>query len=486
MSGFEIIIIIVLYFSLLLAVSLLTGRKGSDNETFFTARKQSSWVLVAIGMVGTSISGVTFVSVPGMVRDIGFNYMQTVFGFFFGYLAVAFVLLPLYYKLNLTTIYGYLDRRFGKSSYKTGASFFILSKSASAAVKLYVVTLILQRIIFEPLHIPFILTVTLSIAIVWLYTFRSGIKTVVWTDTIQTLILVLALILLIVAVAGDIKMPVGEIASKLAKSASTRIFVFDDWVSRQNFFKQFFSGIFIVIVMTGLDQDIMQKNLTCRSLSEARKNMLWYGFSFIPINFLFLTLGALLLMLADQNHIVLPAVSDEILPMFATGMLGKTVYVLFVLGIISAAYSSVDSAMASLTTSVSVDLLNVEAMDETKAKRVRMVIHLIVSLVMVLIILLFRSLSDRSMIDTIYTIVSYTYGPLLGMYAFGLFTKYRVRDSLIPFWAVLSPVFCYFLNEYFTVHFKYRFGYELLIVNGLITFAGMWLSRMKNEECCSD
>lgn len=483
MQGFTVLIIIAVYFGLLLLVSHLVSRKGSGNDAFFRGNKQSTWWVVAIGMIGTSISGVTFVSVPGMVREVSFNYMQTVFGFFFGYVVIANVLLPLYYKLNLTTIYTYLNQRFGRRAYKTGASFFLLGKTIGAAARLYIVALILQRIVFDAWDVPFSVTVCCTIALIWLYTYRSGIKTVIWTDTIQTVIMIVVLVLIVVEVVQQINLANHEIFVALKNSSTTNIFVFDDWHSKQNFWKQFLSGVFIPIVMTGLDQDMMQKNLTCRTLKDAQKNMYWYGISFVPINFLFLTLGALLLMLAAQNNIALPETSDEILTLFATQYLGNTVYILFIVGIIAAAFSSADSALAALTTSFSIDILEVDKLeDEKKSVKIRRRIHMLISLIFIIIILLFKEINNKSVIDAIYTIVSYTYGPLLGLYAFGLFTKLQTNDKPIPYIAVASPVLCYLLNFISTRYWGYAFGYELLMLNGFITFAGLYLFRKSKMD----
>ncbi len=477
MQSYSVLIIIVAYFAVLLLISHFVSRKNSGNDAFFRADRQSPWWVVAIGMIGTSISGVTFVSVPGMVREISFGYMQMVLGFFFGYIVIAKVLLPLYYKLNLTTIYTYLDDRFGRRTYKTGASFFLLGKTIGASARLYIVALILQQTVFNAWNVPFWLTVCCTIILIWLYTHRSGIKTVIWTDTIQTLIMIAALVLIIFQVMQRINLPTAEIFATLKNSPMTDIFVFDDWQSRQNFWKQFLSGVFIPIVMTGLDQDMMQKNLTIRTLKDAQKNMYWYGIAFVPINFLFLTLGAMLLMLAAQNGIALPPTSDEILPLFATQYLGNTVYVLFVIGIIAAAFSSADSALAALTTSFSVDILGIEKLnDEQKAIKIRRKIHILISVSFIAIILIFKEINDKSIIDAIYTIVSYTYGPLLGLYAFGLFTKMKTNDKAVPYIAVLSPVICYALNFVSKKYWGYSFGYELLMLNGLLTFVGLWIA----------
>lgn len=479
MTSSTILIIILVYFSVLILISLFVSKKSTDNEAFFLGNRKSPWWLIAIGMVGTSISGVSFVSVPGMVKTIDFTYMQTVIGFFFGYLVIARVLLPLYYKLNLTTIYTYLEARFGKYAYKTGASFFLLSKTIGASARLYVVALILQTIVFDTWHIPFTLTVCVTILLIWVYTFQSGIKTIVWTDTIQTIIMIACLVLLVVEVSNQINLSGNDLFNTLINSDKTRIFVFDDWHTKQNFFKQFFSGIFIAIVMTGLDQDMMQKNLTCRSLKDAQKNMYWYGVSFIPVNLLFLLLGAMLLMLATQNNIVLPLQSDQILPLFATTYLGNTVLILFVLGIIAAAFSSADSALAALTTSFSVDIIGVQHQDKIRAKRNRMIIHVCISILFALIILIFRAVNNKSVIDAIYIIVSYTYGPLLGLYTFGLFTKRVANDKMIPIIAILSPFICYFLNVFAQQNLHYSFGYELLMLNAIITFSGIWIFSNK-------
>ncbi len=482
MSGSTILLIIICYFSVLLLVSHLTSKKNDSNANFFLGGRKSPWYIVAFGMIGTSISGVTFVSVPGMVRDIGFNYMQTVLGFSVGYVVIAYVLLPLYYKLNLITIYGYLRRRFGVYSYKTGAWFFLLSRTIGAAARLYIVALLLQNFVFDEWNIPFAVTVSVIVFFIWLYTFRSGIKTIIWTDTLQTFFLLAALILIIVEVNSMLTTDTGETFRILKNSEWTRIFVFDDWTSKQNFFKQFFSGIFITIVMTGLDQDMMQKNLSCKSLKEAQKNMLSYGFSFIPVNFLFLTLGALLLLIASQQNITLPDAADKILPMFANGLLGNAVTILFFIGIVAASFSSADSALTALTTSFAVDILEVNHKKAQQAKRVRILTHIGISVVFAIIILLIKALGENnSIIDTIYRVASYTYGPLLGLFAFGMFTRMRVYDKRVPIITIASPLFIAFLDWISKNHWGYAFGYELLMINGLFTFCGLWLISKKRK-----
>lgn len=469
-----IILTILSYFAVLLLVSRLTA-KQSTNDTFYRGNRQSPWYLVAFGMIGASISGVTFVSVPGMVNTIGMTYLQTCLGFVLGYVAVAFVLLPIYYRLNLTTIYSYLQQRLGTRSYKTGAWFFLLSKMSGAAVKFYVVCMILQRFVLDALGIPFVITVLVLVALIWLYTRRGGIKTLVWTDTFQTFCMFMALIFIIINVMSMLNLSVNEVATTIVQDERSRVFVFDDWVSKQNFWKLFISGIFIVVVMTGLDQDMMQKNLTCKTLREAQKDMCTYGLAFVPANLLFLCLGVLLSMLAQQEGIALPSSGDELLPMFAaTGKMGNMVVVLFTIGIVAASFSSADSALTALTTTYCVDIKE-KANDETLRHRV----HAGMSVVFVIFILLFRTFNSTNLIDAIYILVSYTYGPLLGLFAFGLFTKYQVTDRWVPYFAILSPILCYALDVLAQQMWGYHFGYELLMLNGAFTFAGLYITRKK-------
>mgnify|MGYP000994688228 FL=1 len=463
---------ILAYFCSLLLISRATGHKA-DNETFFRANGRSPWYLVAFGMIGASISGVTFVSVPGMVMAGDMTYMQTCLGFILGYFAVAFLLLPVYYRLRLTTIYAYLRGRLGRRSYKTGAGFFLLSKMTGAAVRFYVVCIILQQFVLDAYGIPFPVTVTVLVALIWLYTRRGGIRTLVLTDTFQTLCMLLALVLIIYKAVDALGMTLPEAARAIAADSHSRIFVFDDWMPKQNFWKQFLSGIFIVIVMTGLDQDMMQKNLTCKTLHEAQKEMCTYGFAFVPANLLFLSLGVLLMMYFTRTGQPLPALPDDLmLQAVAGGQLGTWVVILFTIGIVAACFSSADSALTALTTTFCVDICNRE-----KDERLRRKAHLGVSVVFVLFILVFRLVNSTSLIDAIYTIVSYTYGPLLGLFSFGLLTKRSVNDRVIPYAAVASPVICFALDTIVSKTTGYQFGYELLMLNGLITFSGCWLSR---------
>ena len=462
-----IVITILVYFCALLGFSRLTARR-SDNDTFFRANRQSPWYMVAFGMVGASISGVTFVSVPGMVTATDMTYLQTCMGFIVGYFVVAYVLLPIYYRYDLTTIYSYLCLRLGRRSYLSGASFFLLSKMTGAAARFYVVCIILQRFVFDGMGIPFAVTVPLMVALIWLYTRRGGVKTLVWTDSFQTLCMFAALILIIVHVMGALDMDVPTAVHAVAANAHSKVFVFDDWLSRQNFFKQFLSGVFIVVVMTGLDQDMMQKNLTCKTLHEAQKDMCSYGFAFLPANLLFLSLGILLTLLAGQMGV--SATGDDLLPAFAaSGLLGNTVVVLFTIGIVAASFSSADSALTALTTSFCVDLCGRSA-DERLRRRA----HVGIAVVFMVFILLFRIFNNTSLIDAIYVMCSYTYGPLLGMFAFALLTRRAVADRWVPYIAVASPVICWVIESLTTALTTYRFGYELLMLNGALTFAGLW------------
>ena len=434
-------------------------------------------------MIGTSISGVTFVSVPGMVKDIDMTYMQTCMGFFFGYIIIANILLPLYYKLNLISIYTYLGDRIGRYSYKTGSSFFLLSKIIGAAARLYLVCLILQEFVFKNFSIPFPITVIIIVLLIWLYTRRSGIKTIVWTDSLQTLCLLLALAMILYEVSHQMNLDFNGMMHTIKCSGHSKIFVFDDWHSKQNFFKQFLSGIFITIVMTGLDQDMMQKNLSCKDLKAAQKNMYCYGISFVPVNFLFLSLGILLLMLANSKGITLPSAGDEILPMFAAnGLLGYGVLIFFTIGIIAAAFSSADSALTALTTSFCIDIIDVTKYKEEVAEKKRKTVHFCMAIVFIVCIILFRIINDKSVIDAIYTIASYTYGPLLGLFSFGLFTKLYPRDKFVPYIAIISPFICYFIDYMVFKYTGYKFGYEMLMLNGFLTFVGLCCLSIKNKK----
>lgn len=480
MNGTFILLIIGCYFAFLMLISFLTGRK-TDNNAFFLGSKQSPWLLVAFGMIGSSISGVTFVSVPGMPGNIDMTYMQTVFGFVVGYLFIAGILLPLYYKLNLTSIYTYLEQRFGPRAYKTGASFFLLSKIVGAAARLYIVVLILQLYVFDRWNIPFLVTTCGIVLLIWLYSHRSGIRTIVWTDALQTLCLLGGLVLIIYQLMSVLSLDFAGVSKVIRESGHFRFFEFQDWHSTQNFFKQFLSGIFIAIAMTGLDQDMMQKNLSCKNLKDAQKNMYLYGAAFVPVNFLFLCLGILLIHFSTVQGIPLPAAGDEILPLFATQYMGPVVVVFFSIGIIAAAFSSADSALAALTTSFCVDILGVQREREETAVRKRKLVHIVMSVLFIAIILIIKAVNNRSIIDAIYMIASYTYGPLLGMFIFGLFTRQQAYDRWIPYIAVVSPLMCYLLDGVLFRLFGYRFSYELLLVNAALTFAGLYMSTFRRD-----
>ena len=490
-----IIAIICIYFAVLMLIGRVTQRK-SGNEAFFRANRRSPWYMVAFGMVGASISGVTFVSVPGMVLSSQMTYLQVCLGFVVGYLAVAFVLLPVYYRLNLTSIYTYLGVRLGEHSYKTGAWFFLLSKMVGAAVKFYVVCMILQQFVFDAVGVPFAVNVVILVLLIWLYTRKGGVHTLVFTDVFQTLCLFTALLLIIYMVMRQMDFSLTDVFKAVSSDERSRVFVFDDWASPHHFWKQFLSGAFIVIVMTGLDQDMMQKNLTCRTLREAQKDMCTYGVAFVPVNLLFMALGVMLAQLFESQGISLPAKGDELLPMFVQGDLPSCVpsvaseqsssapfalhlSLIFTLGIVAASFSSADSALTSLTTSYCVDIRH-QQNDERLRKRS----HFVMCVIFAVMIILFQTLNSKSLIDAIYTIVSYTYGPLLGLFAFGLFTKRQVQDRWVPIVCVASPFVCYGVDSLAQALWGYRFGYELLMLNGLLTFLGLWLLS-RSAECQS-
>lgn len=454
----------------------MTASSG-NNESFFRANKQSPWYLVAFGMIGASISGVTFVSVPGMVIDQNMAYAQTCIGFIFGYILVAFVLLPIYYRLNLITIYTYLKQRLGIRSYKTGASFFLLSKLTGSAVKFYVVCMILQRFVLTDFNIPFPITVVSMVLLIWLYTHKGGIRTLVFTDTFQTICMFLALLLIIYNVMTALDFSISETFNRIISDSHSTIFVWDDWFSKQNFWKQFLSGVFIVVVMTGLDQDMMQKNLTCKTLRDAQKDMCTYGFAFLPVNLLFMSLGILLMMYLSKMNVPLPASPDELMLLpVAGGMLGSGVEVLFTIGVVAACFSTADSALTSLTTSFCVDICE-QPKNETLRKR----IHFAMSVVFILFILVFKVFNSTSLIDAVYILCSYTYGPLLGLFAFSLLTRRSVNDKFVPYIAIASPLLCFAIDTLSMKLWNYKFGYELLMLNGILTFAGLYLSNIKRK-----
>ena len=482
MNPISILILILSYFTVLILFSYFTGKKEvSNNDSFFKANKQSPWYLVAFGMIGSSLSGVTFISVPGKVEGSQFVYFQIVLGYIIGYFIIATVLLPLYYKLNLTSIYTYLEDRFGKYAYKTGAWFFIISRTVGSNLRLLLVADVLQTLVFEPLGISYWITVTATILLIWLYTFKSGIKTIIWTDTLQTFFMLLSVGICIIVVSEDLGINISNFSSFIADSSFSKTFFFDELSSPKYFWKQFLSGIFIAIVMTGLDQDMMQKNLTCKTLKDAQKNMFWFTIVLTIVNFFFLVLGLLFTEYALKYGI--DAHGDALFPILANKHLGIVVAFSFLLGLIAAAYSSADSALTSLTTSFSIDILDIEKKyNETKQVVMRKRIHLMFVVISIFVILFFKyAFNDSSIIDKVLKFAGFTYGPLLGLYSFGLFTKWKVRDPLVPVVAISAVVISLLLNNYSFDWFGFNFGFEILIVNGLLTFLGLILIRSKQN-----
>lgn len=481
MEPLHILLLIVSYFLVLILVSFLTN-KGGSNADFFNAGRQSPWYLVAFGMIGASLSGVTFISVPGWVEASKFSYFQVVLGYIVGYAVIGTVLLPLYYRLNLTSIYTYLEGRFGKFSYKTGASFFLLSRVVGASFRLYLVAVVLQNLIFDAMKIPFWVTVTITIILIWLYTFKSGIKTIVWTDSLQTLFMLLAVGVSVYYVSTDLGLSGTKLFSFIADSNMSQIFFFDDWKSGDHFVKQFLSGAFIAIVMTGLDQDMMQKNLTCRNLKDAQKNMFWFTIVLTIVNFVFLVLGLLLTVYAQKNGI--DAHKDQLFPTLASqNEFGLGVAVLFVLGLIAAAYSSADSALTALTTSFSIDILEIEKKyDKKKQILLRKQIHIYVSVLLIVVIIFFKYvIADATVIAKLFTFAGYTYGPLLGLYAYGLFTKWNVKDKLVPLVAIAAPFLGYLISFLCSKYLNFEFQFFILILNGALTFLGLILIRTQKD-----
>lgn len=472
MNPYLVLGIVTGYFLVLIGISILTSRKA-DSQTFFTGNRKSPWYLVAFGMVGATLSGVTFISVPGEVGNSAFSYLQFVLGNIAGFWIVALVLLPLYYRLNLVSIYSFLEQRFGFYSHKTGSFFFLVSKLIGAAFRLFLVAGVLQLAFFDAFKIPFALTVTFTIGLIWVYTFKGGIKTIVWTDTLQTLFLLSAVILTIVAISKSLGWSAENFLNEIANDRNSKIF-FWDWRLGNNFFKQFFAGMFITIVMVGMDQDMMQKNLTCKNIKEAQKNMLVFSFTFLVAVFLFLCLGAMLYIYAGENGIAIPQSTDDLYPLLALHYFGLPVGIAFLLGIIAAAYSSADSALTALTTSFSVDFLNVEKHEEAKRQKIKRWSHLLFSVLLILVIILFKAINNESIVVAVFRVAGYTYGPLLGLFAFGMYSKRKVIDKWVPFVAVISPFICFFISKYSHIIFDgYEFGFELLILNGLITFLGL-------------
>lgn len=484
MTPILIFISFLAYTILLFAVTWVTTRKA-NSESFFIGNKASPWYVVAYGMIGASLSGVTFMSVPGWVggpNGTQFTYLLVVAGYLIGYTVIATVLMPLYYRLNLTSIYSYLEQRFGFWSYKTGAFFFLLSRTIGASFRMFLVVNVLQVFVFDAWHIPFVVTVSIFIALIILYTLKGGIKTIIWTDTLQTTFMLLAVGLSIYLISKDLHFDLRHLISNVWGSDYSKVVV-TDWHSKQFYLKQIVSGAFIAIVMTGLDQEMMQKNLSCRNIGEAQKNMFTFSIVLVFVNLMFLFLGAVLYIYAGNHGIDIPARTDDLFPMIAIKYLGPLAGLVFIIGLISAAYPSADGALTSLTTSFSIDILGLHKRDdlnENEKKRLRYKVHIAFAILLLIVIVLFRAINDRAVIDKLFTVAGYTYGPLLGMYAFGLFTRLQVKDKYVPYIALSSPVFCYFLSDYSVLLLDgYKFGFELLIINGIFTFLGLWFLRIR-------
>ncbi|RAJ95929.1 SSS family transporter [Larkinella arboricola] len=471
--------ILIAYFAMLIVVSWYTAR-GADTNTFFTANRQTPWYLVAFAMIGTSLSGVTFISVPGAVGGKAFSYFQVILGNIVGYYVIATVLMPLYYRMNLISIYGYLEKRFGFWSYKTGAGFFLLARTIGSAIRLYIAAGVLQIAIFNSFGIPFEVSVAITILLIWLYTFKGGVKTIIVTDTLQTTFLVTAVVLTIILISRELGLGFGEMVSTISQSDYSQIF-FWDANDPKNFFKQFISGVFIAIVMTGLDQDLMQKNLTCKNIGEAQKNMLWFTVTFSIVVFLFLSLGALLYIYANSKGIQTPVKTDDLYPMLALDHFGMVVGITFLLGITAATYASSDSALTALTTSFCIDFMNVEGRPETERARIKHWVHIGFSVLFFVVIVIFNRLNSQDVVTAVFDLAGYTYGPLLGLYAFGMFTKRPVRDGWVPLICLASPFLTLYVNNHSAEWFNgYKFGFERLVLNGVITFMGLWaVSRKK-------
>jgi len=483
MSPFLILSIFLLYTGLLFLVTYFTARRA-DSHSFFLGNKISPWFVVAYGMIGASLSGVTFMSVPGWVKETQFSYMVVVFGYLFGYFVIALVLLPLYYRLKLTSIYSYLEQRFGFWSYKTGAGFFILSRTLGASLRMFLVINVLQVFVFDAWHVPFWINVLIFIVLIILYTLKGGIRTIVWTDTLQTTFMLLAVVLSIISISRELGKPVADLIPVIKTEGITRMFI-TDWHHERFFLKQFFSGMFITIVMTGLDQEMMQKNLSCRNIREAQKNMFTFSGILVFVNLLFLFLGAILLIYSQNRGVVVDS-TDDLFPAIALKFLSPVAGLVFLIGLISAAFPSADGALTSLTTSFSIDFLSLDrksGMTEKARTRIRYAVHITIAFIFFISILIFKKLNNKAVIDNLFTIAGYTYGPLLGLYSFGLFTGRKANDKITPFIAVLSPVICYLLSRYSVELFNgYKFGFELLLLNGFITFLGLWFFSRKGDK----
>ena len=468
-----------LYTALLFFITWLTARKA-DSSTFFIGNKASPWFVVAYGMIGASLSGVTFMSVPGWVKDTGFSYMVMVLGYLFGYIVIATVLLPLYYRMNLTSIYSYLEKRYGFWSYKSGSFFFLLSRTIGASFRIFLVVSVLQVFVFDSWNVPFWMTSAIFITLIVLYTFKGGIRTIVWTDTLQTTFMLLSVIFSIIIILQQLDIPLWKMIKEVSASDTSKMF-FTDWKDSRFFLKQFLSGVFICIAMTGLDQEMMQKNLSCRTLRDAQKNMITFSFVLVFVNLMFLFLGAVLYYYADVQQITHPGTSDNLYPYIAFRHLGAIPALIFIVGLISAAYPSADGALTSLTTAFSIDFIGINKRtdwSEKKKQNLRYLIHIGFALILLTIIIIYNSINDSAIVEKLFAIAGYTYGPLLGLFAFGLFTKWDVKDKWVPLVAIISPIVCYWISINSKVWFNgYKFGFELLLLNGILTFAGLFFIK---------
>ena len=483
MNSLLILVIIGAYFLSLFVISQVTKGK-SDSQTFFSGNRNSKWYVVAFGMVGASLSGITFISVPGDVGAINFTYFQVVIGYLIGYFIVAYLLLPIYYKKGLTSIYEFLGDRFGKFSHKTGAFFFFISRVLGASFRLFLVAIVLQEFIFDQWGIPFEITVTFSIVLIWLYTFQGGIKTVIWTDTIQTFFMILSVLISIVFITNSFDQTLFEFLNSEFYSKKSQVFIFDNFYDKSYFIKSFLGGMFITICMTGLDQDMMQKNLTCKNLSDAQKNMIVFSFVLVFVTFIFLVLGSILFKYVEINEVQIPELNgrpntDLLFPLIAfSGDFGFVLPIVFLIGLVAAAYSSADSALTSLTTSFCVDFLSIDRYNQKKQKKIRVIVHVLMSIILLITIVVYKNLLSTSVIDSLLIIAGFTYGPLLGLFSFGIFTNYKIHDKYSIIVCILSVIFTSLIfYDPLSVFEKYRIGYELLPINGLITFLGLYLIR---------
>jgi len=489
LSPSTLIIVIVGYFLVLMSISYMTGREG-DNQSFFTAKRKSPWLLVAIGMIGASLSGATFISIPGVVGAGGlnqsFSYMQVVFGYLVGYLVIATVLMPAYYRMNLTTIYEYLKKRFGVVSYKTGSFYFLLSRIIGASFRLFLVSIVLQKFIMDAYGIPFWMTVAITIILIWVYTYKGGIKTIVWTDTLQTVCMLSAVLLTISAILQGMDLGLADMISTVRQSDYAQMFFFEGgWQDGNNFYKQFTSGALIAIVMTGLDQDMMQKNLTCKTLGDAQKNMFTFSFILIFANLLFLSLGALMYIYADHIGMIIPTKTDQLYPTLALEHLSPFIGIVFLLGLIAAAYSSADSALTALTTSFCIDFLNFNESTESEAvkKKKRLKVHVGFSFILFAVIIIFKALNNDAIINALFVVSGYTYGPILGLFSFGMMTKRVVMDKYVLAVCLAAPIISYVLDKNSEAFFNgFKFGFLTLALNGLLTFIGLWIISKSQQS----